>query len=355
MPLPDEQPLPKYVVRQKAKNGRYTYLYFRWRSVYRRLPDDFNSVDFRDEYARLFAQTGEKIEAPIIPGSVRAMIRDFKESPEYLRLAPKTQSDYARSLDELRPIGDFQADNVRRQHIVRIRNKMKAPPRTMDAFVATVSRCFTIGMDLGYSDRNPAARIERLNDAESFLPWPKNVRDDFENIDLPTWVRTAYMIGLYTGQREGDVLRLSRNRYDGTGFDIRQGRPEAKRGKGRNGRVVELFIPAAKVLREYLAMLTHSGLLFVSRDGGKPVKDFQLQDEIRERLDALGHTDYSFHGLRHTTGTALAEKGATDREIMSILGHQTEQMVTKYTRRANQRILAKAAMQKLESGGGFKG
>lgn len=352
MPLPDEY-LPKFVVRQTVKNGRYSYLYFRWRGVYRKLPADINSEDFRTEYATLLASTGAATETPIVAGSIRAMIRDFKASPEFKQLAPKTQADYARSLDELRPIGDFQAGNVRRQHIVRIRNKMKAPPRTMDAFVSAVSRCFTIGMDLGYTDRNPAARIERLNDAESFLPWPKNVREDFEASDLPTWLRTAYMLGLYTGQREGDVLRLARTRYDGAGFDIRQGRPEAKRGKGRKGKVVELFIPAVKVLREYLAKLPQVGLLFVARDDGRPVKDFELQREIRERLDALGHTDYSFHGLRHATGTALAEKGATDREIMAILGHLTEQMVTKYTKRANQRRLAKAAMKKLEEGGGI--
>jgi len=164
---------------------------------------------------------------------------------------------------------------------------------------------------------------------------------------------TAYMIGLYTGQREGDVLRLPRTRYDGSGFEIRQGRPDAKRGKGRKGRVVEIYVPAVKVLREYLAALSNPGLLFVAHADGRPVKDYELQDEIRPRLDALGHTDYVFHGLRHTTGAALAEMGATDREIMSILGHLTEQMVTRYRKRANQRLLAKSAIKKLEKGGGL--
>ena len=352
MPLPDE-PLPKYVVRQKAKGGKYTYLYFRWKGVYRKIPSDPHSQEFRDEYARLLAATGAETETPIIAGSVRAMIRDYKQSPEYKLIAPKSQADYARALDHLRPIGDFQADNVRRQHIIRLRNKMGAPPRTMDAFVAAVSRCFAIGMDLGYTDRNPAARIERLNDAESYLPWPKQVRTDFEAASLPEWVRTAYMIGLYTGQRESDVLRLARTRYDGAGFDVRQGRPEAKRGKGRKGAVVQIYVPAVKVLREYLANLTHKGLLFVARETGRSVKDYDLQGEIRKQLDALGHTEYSFHGLRHTTGTALAEVWATDREIMAILGHLTPQMVTKYTKRANQRKLATSAIKKLEDSGGL--
>lgn len=353
MPLPDERPLPKYVVRQTAKGGRYSYLYFRWQDVYRRLPDDPNSEGFRTEYAKAIASISTEAEAPIVAGSVRALMRDFKESPEYKALAPKTQADYARVLDVLRPIGDFQAENVRRAHVVRLRNKMQAPARTQDLFVAVVSRMFTIGLDLGYTDRNPAARIERLNTSESFLPWPKAARQTFEKATMPAWLRTAYMIGLYTGQREGDVLRLARARYDGTWFHVRQGRPEARRGKGRKGRVVELDIPAAKVLRDYLAGLTYPGLLFVTHDDGSPVKAHELQHELRALLDGLGLSDYAFHGLRHTTGTALAESGASDREIMAVTGHLTEQMVSRYTKRANQRVLARAAMKKLEEGSGL--
>jgi len=54
----------------------------------------------------------------------------------------------------------------------------------------------------------------------------------------PQWMMTAYMLGVWTAQREGDILRLARARYDGAGFTIRQGRPEAKRGKGRTQRTL---------------------------------------------------------------------------------------------------------------------
>lgn len=351
MPLPSDPSLPMYVSRRRAKG--HVYLYFRFRDVFRRLPDDPTSEAFRTEYAKALASTGAAIEVRIVRGSIRALIRDFKASPEWAALAPKTQADYARVLDVLAPIGDFQADNVRRQHVIKLRNKMKTAARTQDLFVQAVSRMFTIGMDLGYTDRNPAARIERLNDAESYLPWPKAAREAFEAAEMPKWLRTAYMLGLYTGQREGDVLRLARTRYDGAGFQIRQGRPEAKRGKGRKGRIVELYVPAIKMLREYLAGLSHKGLLFVAHDDGRPVKAHELQHAIRSLLDRLELHDYHFHGLRHTTGTAAAEAGATDRELMSLLGHLTEQMVGRYTKRADQKRLAQSAMKKIEDAGGL--
>jgi integrase len=346
----DRRQLPLYVARKTVK-GR-PYFYFRWHEVYRRLPDDPHSEAFRIDYARALASISAEHESPIIGGSVRALLRDFKESPEWQDLAPKTQADYARVLDHLRPIGDFQADNVRRQHVIRIRNKMTTNRRTQDLFVAAVSRMFSIGMDLGYTDRNPAARIERLNDPDSFEPWPIEARLKFEASEMPNWLRDAYMLGLWTGQRESDVLRLPRSRFDGTGFTIRQGRPEAKRGKGRRGPVVTLYVPAVAPLRAYLANRLFAGLLFVSDADGRAIKADTLRKTMRTHLDKLGLTNLHFHGLRHTTATAFAEAGCSTLEIMAITGHQTEQMVKLYTKRVEQKKLATSAVKKLESSGG---
>jgi integrase len=46
---------------------------------------------------------------------------------------------------------------------------------------------------------------------------------------------------------------------------------------------------------------------------------------------------------------ALAEAGCGEREIMAILGHRTVQMVSRYTKRANQPVPAPSAMDKLEA------
>jgi integrase len=342
--------LPRFVSRRHAKG--HTYLYFRWHDVFRRLPDNPNSEAFRVEYARALASISPEREQPLIGRSVRALLRDFKGSPEWQDLAPKTRADYARVLDHLRPIGDFQADNMRRQHVIRIRNKITTNRRTQDLFVAAVSRMFSIGMDLGFTDRNPAARIERLNEPASFEPWPLAARQKFEASAMPDWLRDAYMLGLWLGQREGDILRLARARFDGEGFMIRQGRPEAKRGKGRKGPVVTLYVPAAEPLRKYLASRTFFGLLFVADRDGQPIKADTLRKTMRAHLDRLGLSNLHFHGLRHTAATALAEAGSTSHEIMEITGHRTEQMVKTYTAKVQQRKLAVSATRKRERGGG---
>jgi integrase len=344
----DTRPLPRYV--QRKRSHGFDYYYFRWQDVYRRLPDNPNSEAFRIEYSRALASIAPERETLVIAGSVRALIRDYKDAPEWTALAPKTQSDYARVLDYLRPIGDFKADNVRRQHLIRIRNKIGTNTRTQDLFVQAASRMFSIGMDLGYTDRNPAARIARLNDPQSYEPWPIEAHQKFIVSEMPQWMRTAYMLGLWTAQREGDILRLARARFDGAGFTIRQGRPEAKRGKGRKGKIVTLYIQAAYPLREYLDRCTFPGLLFVTDEVGKPIPATLFRHTLRAHLDAIGLTDLHFHGLRHTTATALAELGGSDSEIQALLGHQTRQMAERYTKKASQKRLAAAAVTRLEKG-----
>ena len=92
------------------------------------------------------------------------------------------------------------------------------------------------------------------------------------------------------------------------------------------------------------------GLLFVTDADGKPIPPTVFRHSLRAHLDALGLADLHFHGLRHTTATALAELGASDAEIQALLGHQTRQMAERYTKKANQKRLADAAVMRLEKG-----
>jgi integrase len=56
----------------------------------------------------------------------------------------------------------------------------------------------------------------------------------------------------------------------------------------------------------------------------------------------------SFHGLRHTLGTLLAEDGNDPRTIAAVLGQQTTAMADHYSRTAERRHLAAAAITRLE-------
>jgi integrase len=83
-------------------------------------------------------------------------------------------------------------------------------------------------------------------------------------------------------------------------------------------------------------------------DLGKPITAASLSRMVRLKLRDLGVTGYSIHGLRKSAGVAIAEAGATEREIMARLGHKTPQMAAHYAKRASQAIAMRSGIEKLE-------
>ncbi|MGE0024833.1 MAG: tyrosine-type recombinase/integrase [Hyphomicrobium sp.] len=330
--------LPKYV--KRIPRGDRVHLYFRFRGAYTKLPPDPASAEFFAAYAQALEGT-EKPSARerCAEGSVNALIRDFKASPEFATLAAKTQRDYARALDHLGlALGRFPAKSIKRPAIIKLRNKIATRgTRAADFWVSVVARCFRIGVDLGYVEVNPAEKIERINDAEEFKRWPAEARAAFETSSPPPHVMTAYMIGLWTAQSLGDVLHLARPIYDGRGFNVRRRKTE------RSG-----YIPAFSLLKAYLDKLPKSGVLFVTKADGARWTERAFSEEFRAWLDGLGLHDLHFHGLRKTTSAALAEAGASPHEIASITLHATIEMVEHYTKEADQRRMAHSAIAKLE-------
>jgi integrase len=53
------------------------------------------------------------------------------------------------------------------------------------------------------------------------------------------------------------------------------------------------------------------------------------------------------HGLRKTIMRIMAESDATAKQIAGISGHKTLREIERYTKAADQRKLARAAMEKL--------
>jgi integrase len=70
-----------------------------------------------------------------------------------------------------------------------------------------------------------------------------------------------------------------------------------------------------------------------------------ISGAIREHLQLKGLV---FHGLRKAAAVRLAEAGCSTHEIAAITGHETLAMVELYTKGAEQKRRAVAAIQKLE-------
>ncbi|MBS0270755.1 MAG: tyrosine-type recombinase/integrase [Proteobacteria bacterium] len=159
----------------------------------------------------------------------------------------------------------------------------------------------------------------------------------FETSSAPVELMTAYMVARYTGPRRSDIVGLMRSHYDGTSLAIAG-------SKNQN----PVVVPVHATLKVYLDAQPQT--LYIIADAlGRPVSPTLLTHKMREHLDSIGLVDLHLHGLRHTAGKALAEAGCSPHEIQAVLGHKTLQMVERYTKEANQKKLAGAAVIRMEN------
>ncbi len=336
--MPRQNALPKYV--QKVRKKERTYLYFRFGDGTRApLPTDASCPDFHRRYAELLAQRQSGRAEPS-EGTVGALIKAYLLTPQYRKLAKQTQWHHRRLLDELAPIRPFPVAEIRRRHIRELRDTLSNRPRTADIFLQVARRLFALAVSDEAIDINPAVGIESLGGGGHYRAWTEPEAEIFEAAcregRVPTWALTAYLLGRYTSQRRGDILRLNWAAYDGRTIRLRQ----SKTG-------TPLVIPAHERLKAHLDGLPRTGLLICLSPTGKAWDPRNFTRELREALDKLGMRGVSFHGLRHMAASALADAGASERQIMSVTGHSSPDSVSRYVRAASQERMAAIAIGKL--------
>ncbi|MEW5421908.1 tyrosine-type recombinase/integrase [Amorphus sp. 3PC139-8] len=155
--------------------------------------------------------------------------------------------------------------------------------------------------------------------------------------------RLAFALLLYTGQRRSDVIRFGPQH-------IRNGWLTFTQHKGRNRKPVKMELPILTVLREIIEATPGRGQdTFVVTRFGKSFADAGFGNWFAKRCDEAGVPGRA-HGLRKAAAARLAELGCSDREIMAVTGHTTTKEIDRYTRSARQRLLAQAALSRLEAG-----
>lgn len=308
-------------------------VYFYHRITGERLPAEAGAREKRV----LEINLGVKPNEPLSPGSVNELVALYRSSPDYQNTRPKTRKDYLRYLDWIKEKwGDLPVCEIDREAIIEARNGLKSKPRTADYLVAVIRRLLTFAVDrprqFGLS-ANPALQIERIFTTEGYSAWPDPVIAEATGRAYPELAKVV-LLGLYTGQRGQDCVRMLWSHYDGSGIEVAQ----EKTGK-------RLWIPAHKELRAVLDRMPRTAAVICVNRQGKPWKLDHLRHEIRDLMRPVGR--FSFHGLRKAAAKRMAEAGCSAHQISAITG-QSLQMVEHYTRSAEQKKMAKAAVRKLE-------
>jgi len=158
------------------------------------------------------------------------------------------------------------------------------------------------------------------------------------------------LIRFTTGRRE-DAVRLGPQH-------IRDGRVKFVQAKNEHRYRVEIDIPLHPELAESIAARfpdkvpkegTDHGMIsltFLRTEYGKPYTAAGFGNAMRDWCDAAGLPHCSAHGIRKSTLTQMAGKGATSHELKAVGGHRSLKQVEVYTEEADKKELADAAFAK---------
>ena len=153
---------------------------------------------------------------------------------------------------------------------------------------------------------------------------------------IGTRERTAFALLLHTGERFGDVRKMSWRDIEGTSIHVTQGKTTAK-----------LLIPLHPDLAAVLEQWPRAHIAMLTTNYGKP---FTVKVSATGWRRPSAKPDYRIAVLptasaRRRRG-CLAEAGCTAHEIMAITGHESLKEVERYTKAADQPRLAKAAIER---------
>jgi integrase len=318
-----------------------TTRYFYHRATGRRLAGIPGSAEFLRDYA-----AAEESQLVRHAGTFNGLIRDYTTSPDFAKRAVSTQKEYKRMLAKaevefgLMPLKALEDPRIRKDFLLwRADVAETSGEREADNRLSVISAMLTWGRDNGRVFSTHISGFKRLHKADrSDLIWLPAHVNAFMDV-APLEIQRALILALHTGQRQGDLLRLSWNNYDGSAISIRQ---------GKGGRRVE--IPCTVALKRMLDSIEHDAAVVLTTKTGLPWKARYFKAQWEAASKVAGIEDLHFHDLRGTAVTMLAEAGCTVPQIASITGHSLKSVdgiLDKYLART--RALASSAVAIFEN------
>lgn len=332
--------LPKGIHRKVAPSGRVKYYWHPGRGTDKagpriRLPDNPHTPEFWAELAKARQVVDPtKAEAK----TIAKMVDAYFASPKFAALKPSTQREYLRDLREFQEaLGAQQPDALTPVAIARLRDNLAATPAKANKTIKVIGALYTWGRELGWTAQaNPASGITLLETGEH-QPWPQEALDAIPDA-LPLHLARCCMLGLYTGQRLGDVLSMRKTAVEGKSLWVRQEKTDKL-----------LLIPLHSAIRE-MVLGAHDVICPKANGEAFNTDQFHAQwsrAKEKARAKALVDAGVVFHGLRKNATVNLLEAGCTEAEVSSVTGMSLA-MVVHYGKGARQRRLAREAMRKLE-------
>lgn len=330
--------LPPYVTEFRDRHGKARLRFRRTGYPSKYLSHPVGSDEFWKEYLAL--KDGHKLEAAkdrAVPGTFDDLIAQYYRSTTWSNIPKESTRRVYRGIYERfraqygdRPVATMTAKNVS-----RLMEKMLDTPTAAAILLKRLRQLFDYAILLGMRKDNPVKAVKPpKSNGQGFHTWTEDEIEAFEaRHPIGSKARLALALLLYTAQRRSDVVTMGPQH-------VKDGRIRVKQMK--TGKA--LLIPIHPKLAAAVLACPSGQLAYLVTEFGKPFAVAGFGNWFRKRCDEAGLKQCSAHGLRKAAARRMAEIGMSNQLIKSITGHETDSEVSRYTRDADQVVLADQAM-----------
>jgi integrase len=282
--------------RKRLAGGSWRTYYYAWKGG-PALRGEPGTLEFVASY-------NEAVARKVVPprGTLFSLLYQYQASEDFRALANSTRRSYVPLIARIeKHFGDFPiaalTDRRTRGIFMAWRDQIAAGSgrRQADYAWTVLARVLSWSMNRGLISKNPCergGRVYRGNRVDKI--WTADDEATFLR-SAPAHLHLPLLLALWTGQRQGDLLRLPWSSYDGTHIRLRQ----SKTGK----RVV---IPVGAPLKAALDATAKRSTIILSNSEGKPWTSDGFRASWGKACKATGVVGVTFHDLRGTAVTRLA-------------------------------------------------
>jgi integrase len=288
------------------------------------------------EYIEL---TAERNQDPV-KGCLGELINEYKASPDFENLADSTKEINGYSIKRIMdryfdfPLQALSEKGARRE-FMQWRNDL-AKERGLaaaDRAMSILKRILQYGINMEMIDTHPLKDVNKVySGSRKDIIWTDLDIEKLKAIDNEK-ITQALILGLWTGQRQGDLLKLRWNAYDGHTLSVEQSKTKTY-----------VRIKVSTELKTMLDSMERTAVTILTNQAGKPWRS-GFKSSWRKACDRAGIEGLNFHDLRGTFVTLAYRNGASIEEIADVTGHtikDAERIIRKHY------LVSGGAVEKIE-------
>lgn len=237
-------------------------------------------------------------------------------------------------------LGHLLLSELSPAHVAMVRDKLLSETTfkksirstsTVNRYLAAFSKVLSVAVkEWGWLEENPILKISKPKESRG--------RDRFLSLEeihrlieackesATPHLHAIVALAVFTGMRYGEIVKLH---WKDINFDLSF--ITLQQTKNGDKRIIPMTNETARILQSCPSYSSApQEPLFKSRKRTSSALPLSIRKSFTKALKIAQIESFRFHDLRHTAASHLAMNGATQGELMAILGLKSPQMVRRY-------------------------